>query len=45
VLRAFASNKTPLVTRRFHRLRVMDFLIREIDLEFEVSLPNPSLKP
>lgn len=36
VLRAFAGNKNSLVKRRFHQLRIMDFLIREIDLEFEV---------
>ena len=37
ILLVFAARKNALITRRFHQLRIMDFLIREIDLEFEMS--------
>ncbi|KAK3247711.1 hypothetical protein CYMTET_42796 [Cymbomonas tetramitiformis] len=37
VLLTISLHKTEAVVRRFHQLRIMDFLIREIDLEFEAS--------
>jgi hypothetical protein len=37
ILLVFAARKNALITRRFHQLHIMDFLIREIDLEFEMS--------
>eukprot|EP00736_Rhodelphis_marinus_P013655 Rmarinus@m.14128 len=42
VLMAFARNKNEEIIRKFYQLRVVDFLSQEIDLEFMLSLHNPS---
>ena len=42
VLRAVAGAKVPAIRRRFYQLRVMEFLGREVGLEFEAAQQSGS---
>ena len=35
---AYARNRTPDVTRKFFQFRILEFLTREIDLEYDITL-------
>ncbi len=36
----FAEHKTEKIKRKFYQLRIMDFLARQISLEYEIILKN-----
>ena len=38
LLITFAKNKNEKITMKFYQLRVMDFLVREVNLEYEITL-------
>ena len=40
ILLCFAEHKTEKIKRKFYQLRIMDFLARQISLEYEIILKN-----